>query len=164
MVTIDYQLIIEWMRKSHITRKALCEATKIPDGTLAAAFKRKSKMQIAYVWRIADFMNMPPEWLLKRDEHGLRNGDDVQRVRFGRTEYEIEIENEKIADIVKMLKTFNAGGLEEVCKMIGLLWEIPRFRKEVNELYDGSPDYWEKHPYESQVTPSNESEDMNIHG
>lgn len=159
MVQVDYDLIVKWLEQENITIRKLCKDTNIPEGTIYASFKRKSKMQVAYVWRIADYMNMPPEWLLKRDESGLRNADDVQRVRFGRTEYEIETENENIKLIVGLLKGFNPGGLDEVGKMVGLLWEIPRLRKDVNEYYDGSPDYWEKHPYQKEVKPFSDKEE-----
>ena len=159
MIPINYDLIDQWLKKNKITRRKLCSATGISESTLATAFKRKSKMQIAYVWRIADFMDVPPADLLLRDENGNVDHDDWERVHFGRTEYEIATENDSLNLIIGLLKGLNHGGLEEAGRLIGLLWEIPRFHKDVNEFYDGSPDYWKKHPYQKQVKPFHQEED-----
>lgn len=158
MVTIDYDIILNWMKEKNITRRQLCKNTGIPEGTFYSALQRKSKMQVAYVWQIADYMGVRPIELLSRDDNGNVDQDEFERIQFGRTEYEISVENEKIQNIIGLLKGLNSGGLDEAGKMIGLLWEIPRFRKEANEYYDGSAEYWKNHPYQKTVKPYQEGE------
>lgn len=116
-------------------------------------------MQVSYLWRIADFMKVKPSQLLAHDKNGLLDFDDLDRINFGRTDYEIKIENESINDLVQSIRDLNPSGLEELDRIVSLLREIPRLRKQENEYYDGSPDYWKKHPYQKRVTPYDEEED-----
>ena len=138
LVTIDYDIILDWMYKNHVTRRQLCKNTGIPEGTFYSAVKRKSKMQVAYVWLIADYMGIRPFELLLKDDNGNVDPDEFEIIHFGRNEYEIAVENRKIQTIIGLLKGLNSGGLDEAGKMIGLLWEIPRLRKDANEYQEGA--------------------------
>ena len=104
MISINYDLIREWLKKKKITLRKMCEDTGMPEGTIYSSFKRESKMQVAYVWRIADYMDVRPFELLEHDENGNVDPADYERVSFGRTDYEIEIENQSINDLVYVLR------------------------------------------------------------
>ena len=129
MISVDYDLIDRWLKENGLTRNKLCQATGISANTMTASVRRRSKMHVANVWRIADFMGIDPTDLLVRDENGNYDQSEYDSVQFGRARYEEGVENDAINYVVSIMKDLNADGIQEAGRLVSLLREVPSLRK-----------------------------------
>ena len=129
MVSVDYDYVARWLEENKVNRRQLCTEIGLSESTLAASFRRKSKMQVIYVWRMADFMRISPAELLLKDADGRYSQEELELVKLGRARYEENVEDDAIDYVVSMMKDLNADGIQEARRLISLLREVPSLRK-----------------------------------
>lgn len=129
MIQIDFDELDRLLSTRGISRRQLAARIGVSPDTLAGSFRRKSKLKIDLVWKIADCLGIDALQLLPADENGNYNPDDYQRIQYGRTEYESMIENETIRSIREKLALLNESGIKQAESLVSLLTEVHRFRK-----------------------------------
>lgn len=134
MIQIDYEALDKLLSTRGISRRQLASKIGVSADTLAGSFRRKSRLKIDLVWKIADCLGIGALQLLPKDSEGKYDPDDYQRVRFGRTEYEAMVEDDTIRAIGEKLVLLNKSGIEQALSMITLLTEVPKYQKTEDEI------------------------------
>ena len=129
MIQIDYDELDRLLSNRGISRRQLAAKIEVSPGTLAGSFRRKSKLKIDRVWKIADYLGIKAIQLLQKDSEGNFNSADYERILFGKTEYESMMENEAIHAIGEKLALLNEFGIKHILNYAALLTEVPSFRK-----------------------------------
>lgn len=134
MIEIDYDELDKLLANRGISRRQLAAMIGISPQTLAGSFRRKGRIKIYLVWKIADCLGIKAFQLLKKDSDGNCDYDDWERIHFGRTEYDVMVEDNTIRSIGEKLVLLNEAGINQALKLVSLLTEVPRYQKTEAEL------------------------------
>lgn len=133
MAKIDYSFLKKLIEIKGIPRRQLAFQIGVDEGKLAAAFRRESKMQFMQVIRIAEYLCIPSDSLLLKDE----KGNPITPIPMDYSEISKSVEYKAgINDLNRMLSKLNNNGIEKAKEMIAILLKVPCFI-ESEETKDG---------------------------
>lgn len=136
MVAVDYGKIDDLLRSRGWSRRKLALSISVNPGSFAGSFRRHSRMNISYVWKIADCLFVPAKSLIDRSAYPTEAAyqADVKAVENGRSDHAVMVEDTQILQILHVLRNLNAAGLRKALSLVELLNEVPKLQKSPAEV------------------------------
>jgi len=117
MKCVDYDELDRLLSVRGISRRQLATMIGISPDTLAGSFRRKGRLKMDHVWKIAECLGVSAESL------SSVSGSDLK----GFEEYSVSKLDAQLASLVNKL---NTAGYEKLMDAVQVLLMVPEFRKE----------------------------------
>jgi len=133
MAKIDYSFLQKLIEAKGIPRRQLALRIGIDEGQFASSFRRESKMKFRLVIKIANYLRIPADYLLLKNE----NGNPITPIPADYIDISKFERKLGMNDLDKMLSKLNNDGIEKAKEMIGILLKAPCFIESEEAKEDG---------------------------